>query len=545
VTNDKINQIIKAISLFVFILIGFSEGAPDKEYLVSVSLQDQNRIFELSDLHMSVIEELDGYALVLCGPKDINILKINQFPYSLTDSAPFSKIYFLISKSDIEKTHLERCGDIINNDGIYVLLRTTEDKIIELNRLPVKLKRIFFKPIIINKATYQVERKPSNDSAIVRLDSTIVSIMQKVSFDSIYSTIYRLQSFRTRYSTTDSCYAAAQFVADRFSDYGLDSVYLHSWRINYAPNTVGIKWGQLYPNLSYIICAHLDATSNQAPLIAPGADDNASGGTAVLEAARVLKDYDFDYTIKFVTFTGEEQGLLGSDTFAHQSYLRSDTILGVLNFDMIAYGLSSPILRVYGKNSNPNCEWLVDNFIATADTYTILSTNKRMVNSAAWSDHSSFWRYGYTALCGIENDNNPYYHQTSDTLGSGANNLTFATEGIKAAIATLAKLAHVNSLSVEENSEAKSSIISLHQNYPNPFTKYTTIRYSLSSLEKHDLKIYDVMGKLVKSILIDENIQNIVWNRTDNRGERVCPGVYFYRIESKTTLTPFLKVLII
>lgn len=538
----KENSMTKTI-LLVLILFAFSSGVVDNEYLISISFQSQAQIFELGDLHIRVIEELDGYVLALCRAQELNILQANKFPYRLLDSLPCKKTYFLIQTNNIKRPHLNLYGDIINDDGRNIILRTTEGKTLELNRLQVELKRLFFTPIIIKRTSEHC--KVTKPDSPTRIDSTIVSIVQSVSYDSIYNTIYRLQNFRTRYSTTESCYAATQYVANRFTDYGLDSVYLYQWRQNYAPDVIGIKRGDVFPNQSYIICAHVDATSNQQPNIAPGADDNASGSTAVLEAARVLKNYNFDYTIKYITFTGEEQGLWGSDSFAHQAYLGSDTILGVLNFDMIAYGLSSPILRVYGKSSNPNCEWLVDNFIATADTYTVLASDKHMVTSAAWSDHSSFWRYGYVALCGIENDNNPYYHLPSDTLGAGANNITFATEGIKAAIATLAKLAHVNSLSVEEISNVKKRVISLYQNFPNPFTTYTTIRYSLPSLEKQSLKIYDAMGRSVKSTAIDENSSSFVWNRTDNRRKRVNPGVYFYRIEGKTSLTHFLKATII
>ena len=67
---------------------------------------------------------------------------------------------------------------------------------------------------------------------------------------------------------------------------------------------------------SVLITAHLDSTTFGSVSIAPGADDNASGSSAVLEAARILSQYQFKHTIRFVLFTGEEQGLIGSRAYA-------------------------------------------------------------------------------------------------------------------------------------------------------------------------------------------------------------------------------------
>ena len=46
-----------------------------------------------------------------------------------------------------------------------------------------------------------------------------------------------------------------------------------------------------------------------------GANDNASGVAAIMEVARILKDVPTEYSIKFIHFTGEEQGLLGSKNY--------------------------------------------------------------------------------------------------------------------------------------------------------------------------------------------------------------------------------------
>ncbi len=83
--------------------------------------------------------------------------------------------------------------------------------------------------------------------------------------------------------------------------------------------------------------AHLDSTSNKPQTEAPGAEDNASGVSALMEAARLFRYYKFDRTIKIIFFTGEEQGLHGSFAYTEDFRHESDNMLGVVNLDMFGY----------------------------------------------------------------------------------------------------------------------------------------------------------------------------------------------------------------
>ena len=67
---------------------------------------------------------------------------------------------------------------------------------------------------------------------------------------------------------------------------------------------------------------------------APGADDNASGTAAVLEAARVLKEFVPEKDVWFALWDGEEAGLRGSRAFTQFSS-DVDRVVAVINLDMI------------------------------------------------------------------------------------------------------------------------------------------------------------------------------------------------------------------
>lgn len=205
---------------------------------------------------------------------------------------------------------------------------------------------------------------------------------------------------------------AAQFILERFQSYGLTARYM-DYRSS-GTNIIATKLGTKYPNQSYIICGHYD--DMPAGSLAPGADDNASGTCAVMEAARLLAPFSFDYTLIFIAFDEEELGLIGSHAYADSSYNRGDSIKGVLNFDMISWdGNNDNKLNIYSNSASFN-------YSTTArycfNVYQPSLDVVFSVSNMTGSDHYYFWQRGYNAFCGIEltSDFNPYYHTVNDNF---------------------------------------------------------------------------------------------------------------------------------
>lgn len=90
-------------------------------------------------------------------------------------------------------------------------------------------------------------------------------------------------------------------------------------------------------------------------------------------------------------------------------------------------------------------------------------------------------------------------------------------------------------LGIAEGEHQLPYAYALLQNYPNPMRNITTIRYQLPKKEKVSLKIYDVVGRLVKT-LINESKEpgyyTIHWHGKDDRERKASAGVYFYRIQA-------------
>ena len=99
-----------------------------------------------------------------------------------------------------------------------------------------------------------------------------------------------------------------------------------------STNLIVTKVGTKYPNKFIIICGHYDTLNG------PGVNDNGSGTAIILEAARILQNVSSEYSIKFINFSGEEQGLKGSEAYVANvvkaTNPRMDIIL-VLNIDEV------------------------------------------------------------------------------------------------------------------------------------------------------------------------------------------------------------------
>ncbi len=81
----------------------------------------------------------------------------------------------------------------------------------------------------------------------------------------------------------------------------------------------------------------------------------------------------------------------------------------------------------------------------------------------------------------------------------------------------------------------------LAQNRPNPFNPSTTIGFTLTEAGRVELKIYDVAGRVVRTLLTrdcDAGEHSAVWDGCDDRGHRMTSGVFFARLQlDETTLS--------
>lgn len=288
------------------------------------------------------------------------------------------------------------------------------------------------------------------------------------------------QGYRNRYNSGGPASASLGFLEaklylkDQLAGMGLSVSEQGAYS-----NIVGELRGTENPEQVYIISGHYDHPSYNTDC--PGGDDNASGTAGVLEAARVLSQYQFKSTIRFIAWGGEEGWMLGSWDYVRNVVKRNsdpdhENVVGVLNLDMILRpGWDSQPdhvkdLDIGTRWEKPGCMGWASAFRAGAATYApdlivnpVTHGSERDYYEWYASDQGPFMKmeegYLYPALMIAENTaneiwysgTNAYYHtfnDASDRLANDPNNGSgityeygFATNVVRAVVGTVATAA--------------------------------------------------------------------------------------------------------
>ena len=257
-------------------------------------------------------------------------------------------------------------------------------------------------------------------------------------------------------------------------------------------NVVVEKLGQVYPERKVIICAHYDGMPSGPT--GPGADDDGSGVCAVMEAARVMADHNFENTIVFALWDEEEQGLIGSAYYASAAFGNDEEIVAVLQMDAIGYdGDGDGLMRIHARP--------VGNSIAIKDSALMVNSTYGLelpiaINNpgATYSDHASFWTQGYGAILVIEdfdNDPNPHYHTPTDRLEFM--DLAYWHGLSKLTIGTTAAMA----VPYLEMAVSSSASVPAFELYPNPVRDVLHVRFGSDPAGTASLVITDATGRRV------------------------------------------------
>lgn len=205
---------------------------------------------------------------------------------------------------------------------------------------------------------------------------------------------------------------AAEYLANAYTNYGLKGNPLTNNHFQVVPlealkyksefaseNVIGFIEGSEKPEEIIVISSHYDHEGIKKGVIFNGADDNASGTSAVLEIAEAFSKakkngHGPKRSLLFINFTGEEKGLLGSKFFAESSLFPLENIVAGLNIDMIGR-ISTE------KEGDSNYIYIIG-----ADR---LSSELHAINEAANNAYANLdLDYKYNA----EDDRNRYYYRS-------------------------------------------------------------------------------------------------------------------------------------
>ena len=304
-----------------------------------------------------------------------------------------------------------------------------EDKVrlyeIEKSRLtePIEEAQVYPLP----KFQINIEPAPAipQKAMTVQPQLSLAPLEGTVSQDSLESYTYRLQAFYRRVTGSDSAVAARNWIRDNFISFGYDSVVFDTFATSpVSANVLAYKTGTTYPDFQIIVGAHFDGVA-----ISPAADDNGSGTAGVLEIARVLHDWPTRVSFVFALFEGEEQGLIGSTHYANEAKARGDSIVYMLNMDMIAQITNNSEANLYyGADLTYSQLWA-----DLADSLFGITASFR--GSSSGSDHYPFVQNGYKGTFVQEGIFSTVYHTARDS--TSFMNFEYMTRMVKASLATV------------------------------------------------------------------------------------------------------------
>ena len=354
------------------------------------------------------------------------------------------------------RANAARYAPVVYDDGRQIIVRATLDQAQGLAELGFDLRRLPDAPL--------VRREPPalSVSRVITPDPVVATMMAQVQAAEVYTHVgdlsgewpvtvggeaYTIDTRNTLSGTPIE--KATQYVYERMQASGLTVSY-QQWSKSAVANrnVIGEIRGTTRPDEIVLVTAHVDDMPSSGR--APGADDNASGSVGVLTAADILGGYRFERTVRFVLFTGEEQGLLGSDQYAAAAAARGDNIVADYNMDMIGWdAVDGPTLRLHTRAlSNPGYSGdvaIANLFVDVVSAYGLSGSLTPIITADGIpaSDHASFWHQGYAAILAIEDDDDDFnvnYHTSSDRLA--ALNLDYFTNFVKASVGTAAHLAY-------------------------------------------------------------------------------------------------------
>ena len=185
--------------------------------------------------------------------------------------------------------------------------------------------------------------------------SNNITFAKSITSTDLQRILYKLASdeFKGRRTGEKGQKLAANYIANYYKELGIkaaqgDSNYLQNIPKTFfkgrsnadSENIVAFIKGNTYPNQYIIISAHFDHLGEKNGLIYYGADDDASGTSAVLEIAEAFKlavdaGKGPKRSIVFLNVTGEEEGLFGSKYYTSNPIFPLENTIANLNIDMV------------------------------------------------------------------------------------------------------------------------------------------------------------------------------------------------------------------
>ena len=330
-------------------------------------------------------------------------------------------------------------------------------------------------------------------------EQAYANVVNQCSQSNITTNLTQYEALGVKRRGTAALQNTLDWLKNKYLSYGYTSNQLQEYSYTYAGSTavcknlVVTKIGTLYPNTFLIVCGHYDS------IVGTGTNDNGSGVVSILETARLLQNVPTEYSIKFINFSGEEDGLKGSQNYV-SAVVNSTTpkmdIRLVFNLDEVGgvAGMVNNTITCERDTSSPT----VNNAASSAFTNQLItcvglySPLNTFLASAYASDYMSFQSNSEIITGFFEKNETTHKHTATDLLVN-----MDPVYNYNVAKATIGATMHF--------ANASTTVLSLDTNnsdfnvsfFPNPTKDILNINLGSISETNYTFSLIDINGRKV------------------------------------------------
>jgi peptidase M28-like protein/type IX secretion system substrate protein len=325
------------------------------------------------------------------------------------------------------------------------------------------------------------------------------SVADQCSASGILANLTEFQNLGVKYRGTASQANTLNWLRQKYLSYGYTEAQITEDPFTYSGSTcknlVVTKIGTLYPNTFVIIDGHYDTVTGT------GTNDNGSGVCVILEIARLLQNIPTEYSIKFINFAGEEDGLVGSQHYVNSIVNGTAPKMDIrllLNIDEVggvAGMINNTITCERDQSNSPTTNNAASAAMTTqlSNCMELYSPLETTISFAYASDYMPFEDNDEIITGLFETNETPYAHTVNDNLANMDPAYVFNVAKGTTGAALHFAVACVN-CNLAVGQQATDFDISL---YPNPAKGILNIHRGTLAEDSYTLTLVNILGKTV------------------------------------------------
>jgi hypothetical protein len=355
------------------------------------------------------------------------------------------------------------------------------------------------------------------------------TVVNQVSESNVLNNLTEFENLGVKRRGTSPLQNTLNWLKAEYLSYGYTAAQMQEYSFTNGTatckNLVVTKVGTLYQNTFIILCGHYDTITGR------GTNDNGSGVVTIFEVARLLKDIPTEYSIKFINFSGEEDGLIGSQNFVSTVVNATNPKMDIrLVFNIDEVGGRSDMIndtitceRDTGSPTSNNAasNTITNELIKCVQLYSPLNT---FLSYAYASDYMPFEDNNEIITGFFEKNETPHRHTATDLLINM--DPVYVYNIAKAATGAMLHFAKASTTSLDFNDFNEAYQVSF---FPSPVKSILNISIGSLSDTNFTFKMIDLQGKEV----LNKQIENASLIETIST-QGLSKGLYLAVLQTST-----------